>query len=183
MKKLTVYYLVATAILFILNFAEGTYTQPIFFFLPLVIVFDYLIIMGVPGGGRSKKISAFLEDVHSVLTLTDTFNESTKGKIIDSENLKKLKEVVLSLEEKLRKPSELQRKLYIFSAYAAPLFPLAVMLSSVLVQRRTEVAAGIFSYCASGIIVALSRKAFSSLEKTIQKLNNEIRKAVDDITL
>jgi flagellar basal body-associated protein FliL len=32
------------------------------------------------------------------------------------------------------------------------------------------------------IIVLLSRKAFSNLEKTIEKLNEEIRKAVDDIT-
>lgn len=183
MKKVTVFYLVCAAILFILNFAKGSYSQPVFFFMPLIIAADYLIIMGVPGKSRSKEISGFLENVQSILTLRSTFEESTKGKMIDSENLKNLEEVVSSLEERLRKPSELQRKLYLFSAYAAPLFPLAVMLSSVLIQRRTEIVAGLFSYAASVIIVVLSRRAFSTLEKTIEKLNGEIKKAVDDITL
>jgi len=56
------------------------------------------------------------------------------------------------------------------------------MLSSVLIQRRTEIVAGLFSYAASVIIVVLSRRAFSTLEKTIEKLSGEIKKAVDDIT-
>ncbi|MBN2219148.1 MAG: hypothetical protein JW697_02605 [Kosmotogaceae bacterium] len=182
MKKVTVYYLTSAAILFALNFSKGAYAHPIFFFLPFSIILDYLIVSGVPGRSYSVKVSAFLRNIQSILTLRRTFDESIKGKIIDSENLRNLEKVVSSLEEKLNKPSELQRKLYIFSAYAAPLFPLAVMFSSVLLQKRIEIAAGLFSYVASLVIVILSRKAFSNLENTIEKLNNEIRKAVDDIT-
>ncbi|CCU84273.1 hypothetical protein [Mesotoga prima] len=178
---MTVYYLASAAILFVLNFSKGAYFHPVFFFLPFLIIVDYLIVLGIPGRSYSLRVSAFLRNIQSILTLRRTFDESTKGKIIDSENLRNLEKVVSSLEEKLKKPSELQRKLYIFSAYVAPLFPLAVMLSSVIVQRRVEIVAGLFSYVASLVIVLLSRKAFSNLEKTIEKLNGEIRKAVDDI--
>ncbi len=102
--------------------------------------------------------------------------------MIDSENLKNLEQVVTSLESRLRKPTEIQRKLYLFSIYAAPLFPMAVMLSSILLQRGTELYAGLFSYGASFIIVILARRAFRTLENTIEKLNNEIRKAIEDIS-
>lgn len=177
-----IYYLVLSTVLFVLNFAGGVDINFLFFFLPAIVLLDYFIAVGFPGSAYSGKISGFISEASSILTFRKTFEECTNGKIIDSENLRNLEQVVVSLEERLRKPSEVQRRLYIFSMYASPLFPLAVMLSSILLQRRTDLYAGLFSYAASVIIVALGRRAFKTLERTITRLNNEIKKAAEDIS-
>lgn len=182
MSVLLIYYLVFAAILFLLNFAVNVQVNLIFFFLPIVVILDYIIVAGVPRSAYAKRIFSFIRNSGDVLTFRSTFEKETEGKLIDSDNLKNLERVVTSLEEKLSRPAEIQRKLYLFSIYAAPLFPLAVMLSSILLQKRTELYAGLFSYGASLIIVILARRAFYTLEKTIEKLNNEIRKAVEDIS-
>jgi len=179
---LLVYYLVFSVVLFALNFSRGVRVDLVFFFLPAVILLDYYIVLGLPGSSFAGRVALFVQKADNLLNFRKTFEEETKGKLIDSENLKNLEQVVTSLESRLRKPTEIQRKLYLFSIYAAPLFPMAVMLSSILLQRGTELYAGLFSYGASFIIVILARRAFRTLENTIEKLNNEIRKAIEDIS-
>jgi len=174
-----IYFVFITISIAVMNF----FMTPINYlalFLPVSLIIIYFFATGLFSKKYKKTIVDLVEDPKKLINLSRILEEKRKEGSIPQEEYASINEKVVKLEGKLLGSIILQKKLFFFSLYLIPVFPLLVSLIYLIFSVSQNITTVIVAYIASFLLSLVSRLGILNINKTIKKIGEKLRKAFED---
>lgn len=172
-RTIAIFYLLSAAFIYSLNIASADRISWVLLLLPLCFFPVYYIMLGFPKGEYAKKLQTLLDSPSDLIPFTQTVDSLTEREE-DTSGFETLRKIALQMEGRIQPVLRMQKRLFIFSAFVAPVFPMAMAFSEYFVGRKPSITVLLIAYAAAVVVAVFTRIGIRNLFNTLNRLNREL---------
>jgi hypothetical protein len=180
-RTIAIFYLLAAAFIYSLNLSSTTEVSWILLILPLSFFVVYYVILGFPNGEYAKKLQRLLDEPSNLVPFSETVESLTQEQS-DVSRFETLRKIAAQMEGRIQPVLKMQKRLFIFSAFVAPVFPMAMAFSEFFLGRRPNVVVLLIAYGAAVVVAVFTRIGIRNLFNTLNRLNRELVKMYEEMS-
>lgn len=180
-RTIAIFYLLAAAFIYSLNLSSTTEVSWILLILPLSFFVVYYVILGFPNGEYAKKLQRLLDEPSNLVPFSETVESLTQEQS-DVSRFETLRKIAAQMEGRIQPVLKMQKRLFVFSAFVAPVFPMAMAFSEFFLGRRPNVVVLLIAYGAAVVVAVFTRIGIRNLFNTLNRLNRELVKMYEEMS-
>ncbi len=174
-RTIAIFYLLSAAFIYSLNLSSAEQINWVFLLLPLSFFAVFFVMLGFSKGDYAKRLQKLLDNPSNAAPFAQTV-KSLIDREQDTTRFETLKKISAQMESRIFPVLRMQKRLFIFSAFVAPVFPMAMAFSEFFIGRRPSVAVLLIAYAAAVVVAVFTRIGIRGLFATLDRLNNELVK-------
>ncbi|HAA86058.1 MAG TPA: hypothetical protein DCE14_06925 [Kosmotogaceae bacterium] len=180
-RTIAIFYLLAAAFIYSLNLSSTTEVSWVLLILPVSFFVVYYVILGFPNGEYAKKLQRLLDEPSNLVLFSETVESLTQEES-DVSRFETLRKIAAQMEGRIQPVLKMQKRLFMFSAFVAPVFPMAMAFSEFLLGRRPNVVVLLIAYGAALVVAVFTRIGIRNLFNTLNRLNRELVKMYEEMS-